>query len=403
MILVWQGRSDDQRELLDAESIAGHLLKGGQRFFCVPGWPPTRSCFPDEMFHGLVSRQVGAGPSVAGRCNGPAVITPAGLARPCRMAENRRCGHLRSAVESGLPGFRSPPVRSTPTTLTYWRRPNWRPRNDRTESLRTVQGPWVAETGALTGQDPPARWIPRCLDDAVATQDTVTQFDRRDPPGASRGRSRVAAEVILRATAAPHDYDDPGKPVIAWDDADGPGIGWSTGLVSDAHRAVGASARPGAGPAPPRPRRWRLLALVAGQGRRTGGGLRWHRRALAQSPGRWPPDRVDLHRRPPTTRHVHKTVQSPSGRNSRAPRGDRTRHRHHHRLRACAKPAAPITMRPSWGWSCSPTRNPGLEVLGDSAYGHRRGPRRNWPMPAHSAVIKTIPTAHPHRGRIHPR
>ncbi len=53
------------------------------------------------------------------------------------------------------------------------------------------------------------------LDDAVATQDTVTQLIgairrvRRDVPG--------AAEVVAQVTSA-HDYDDPGKPRIAWND-----------------------------------------------------------------------------------------------------------------------------------------------------------------------------------------
>jgi hypothetical protein len=52
-------------------------------------------------------------------------------------------------------------------------------------------------------------------DDAVATQDTITQLIaairrvRREVPGA-------AAVVAAQCTA--HDYDDPGKPAIAWDD-----------------------------------------------------------------------------------------------------------------------------------------------------------------------------------------
>ncbi len=53
------------------------------------------------------------------------------------------------------------------------------------------------------------------LDDAVATQDTITQLIatirrvRRETPG--------AAEIIAAACHA-HDYDDPGKSAIAWDD-----------------------------------------------------------------------------------------------------------------------------------------------------------------------------------------
>ncbi len=51
------------------------------------------------------------------------------------------------------------------------------------------------------------------LDDAVATQDTVTQLVAvihkvaRQVPG--------AGEVVARVCSA-HDYDDPGKPRITW-------------------------------------------------------------------------------------------------------------------------------------------------------------------------------------------
>ncbi len=72
----------------------------------------------------------------------------------------------------------------------------------------------IAQTGALKGK---TRRVldSTVLDDAVATQDTVTQLIaavrrvRRDVPG--------AAEVVARVTSA-HDYDDPGKPRIAWND-----------------------------------------------------------------------------------------------------------------------------------------------------------------------------------------
>jgi len=46
-----QGRSEDQRELLDAESVAGHLLKAGSVFGFLAGH--RRELFPDEMFADL--------------------------------------------------------------------------------------------------------------------------------------------------------------------------------------------------------------------------------------------------------------------------------------------------------------------------------------------------------------
>ena len=46
-----QGRSDSQRELLDAESVAGHLLKAGSVFGFLAAH--RRELFPDEMFADL--------------------------------------------------------------------------------------------------------------------------------------------------------------------------------------------------------------------------------------------------------------------------------------------------------------------------------------------------------------
>ena len=56
----------------------------------------------------------------------------------------------------------------------------------------------------------------------------------------------------------------------------------------------------------------------------------------------------------------------------------------------CAKPAAPITTRPSWGWQLLADEDPGLEVLGDSAYGTAEA-RVALADAGHSAVIKPIP------------
>jgi hypothetical protein len=98
------------------------------------------------------------------------------------------------------------------TTLTYWRRRlarSGRP-NRIFEAVKLV----IAETGVLTGKTRRAL-DSTILDDAVATQDTVTQLIaairrvRRDVPG--------AAEVIAGQCSA-HDYGKAGKPAIAWDD-----------------------------------------------------------------------------------------------------------------------------------------------------------------------------------------
>ena len=98
------------------------------------------------------------------------------------------------------------------------------------EAVKSV----VAATGALTGKTRRAL-DSTVLDDAVATQDTVTQLIaairrvRREVPG--------AAEVIAEHCSA-HDYDDPGKPAIAWDDSQARDR-LVDALVSDAHRLLG--------------------------------------------------------------------------------------------------------------------------------------------------------------------
>jgi hypothetical protein len=60
-----QGRSDDQRELLDAESVAGHLLKADSVFAFLAAHREV--LFPDEMFADLF-------PSGRGRPSVPADV-----------------------------------------------------------------------------------------------------------------------------------------------------------------------------------------------------------------------------------------------------------------------------------------------------------------------------------------
>lgn len=73
------------------------------------------------------------------------------------------------------------------------------------------------------------------LDDAVATQDTVTQLVaairrvRREVPDAA---------AVIAAVCSAHDYDDPGKPAIAWDDETAR-TALVDALVADAHRLLG--------------------------------------------------------------------------------------------------------------------------------------------------------------------
>lgn len=183
------------------------------------------------------------------------------------------------------------------TTLTYWRRrlaASQHP-NRIFDAVKAV----VAATGALSGRSRRAL-DSTILDDAVATQDTVTQLIgairrvRREVPG--------AGDVVATHCSA-HDYDDPGKPSISWDDA-AARAALVDALVSDAHRVLGhlpeqeLGARAAEAVA--------LLALIAGQDVEPvtdsdGTDGRWQ---IAQ---RVAPDRV-ISTVDPEARHAHKTV-----------------------------------------------------------------------------------------------
>jgi len=245
-----QGRSDDQRDLLDVESVAGHLLRPGSVFAFLA--EHRRELFPDELFADLF-------PSARGRPSVPADVVAAvivlqalhGLSDVDTVDELTY--DLRWKAACGLPvaaaGFH-------PTTLTYWRRRlggSQRP-NRIFEVVRQV----VAQTGVLTGKTRRAL-DSTVLDDAVATQDTVIQLIaairqvRRIVPG--------AVEVVAQVCSA-HDYDDPGKPAIAWNDP-AARADLVDALVRDALAVLAAfeDAQPEAKAA----EALALLALIAGQ------------------------------------------------------------------------------------------------------------------------------------------
>ena len=183
------------------------------------------------------------------------------------------------------------------TTLTYWRRRL--AASDRPDRIFEAVKAVVAATGVLSGKTRRAL-DSTILDDAVATQDTVTQLIgairrvRREVPG--------AAQVIAEQCTA-HDYDDPGKPAIAWNDAQAREA-LVDALVGDAHRLLGHL--PEAERGPKAADALALLALIAGQDVEPVEGSdgtdgRWR---IAQ---RVAPDRV-ISTVDPEARHAHKTV-----------------------------------------------------------------------------------------------
>ena len=286
-----RGVGNRDPELMDAAALVGHLVPAGSVFAFLA--EHRGEVFPPELFADLF-------PSSTGRPSVPVDIAASMLVlqtlhdlsdRDAMQAV--RCD-IRWKVACGLPldheGFH-------PTTLTYWRRrlaASKRP-NRIFDAVRAV----VTETGVLKGKTRRAL-DSVVLDDAVATQDTITQLIasiRRV------GREVGGAAEIITGRCRAHDYDDAGKPAIAWDDKQAREALVSA-LVGDALTLVealadteleGKAAEAVA-----------LLALVAGQDVEPAEGS-------DGTDGRWriartvAPDRVistvDL-----DARHVHKTV-----------------------------------------------------------------------------------------------
>jgi len=288
---VVQGTSPAQHGVMDAESWLGGLLPSGSVYAFLA--EHRRELFPDAMFGDLFPSHLGR-PSVPGDVVAAVLLLQALEGRSDREAAEALTFDLRWKAAVGWPlaaaGFH-------PTVLTYWRRrlaASDHP-NRVFDAVREV----VAATGVLAGR------TRRVLDstiltDAVATQDTVTQLIaairrvRREVPG--------AAEVIAAQCTA-HDYDDPGKPAIAWDDEQAR-AGLVDALVGDAHRLLGHLPEQQLGP--PAAEALALLALVAGQDVEPVEGSdgtdgRWQiARRVAE-------DRV-ISTVDPDARHAHKTV-----------------------------------------------------------------------------------------------
>ena len=249
-----QGTSQPQHVVMDVESVSGHLLPSGSVYAFLA--EHRRELFPDAMFADLF-------PSPRGRPSEPADVVAAVLVlqalegRSDREAAEALTFDLRWKAACGWPVGAAA---FHPTVLTYWRRrlaASARP-NRIFDAVREV----VAATGALSGRTRRAL-DSTVLEDAVATQDTVTQLI-----AAIRRVARTlpgGAELVARAaTAAGHDYTRPGKPDIAWDD-EAARDALVDGLVRDA-RAVLAAIAAGNPPAEGAPAdAVGLLALVAGQ------------------------------------------------------------------------------------------------------------------------------------------
>ena len=230
--------------------------------------------------------------------------------------------------------------------LVYWRarlRASERPRRI-LEAVRQV----VEATGVLVGR---GRRVldSTILEDAVATQDTVTQLV------AAIRRVRRLVPAARAVEVAAHDYDQPGRPDCAWDDPEAKQA-LVSGLVSDALALLAAlgdlelEAEPAEAVA--------LLALVAGQDVEPG-----------ERPGSWriarrvAQDRV-ISTVDPQARHTRKT----SAHKQDGYKGHIAAEPETGLVTECALTAANAADGPT-GVGLLTKEQPGLEVLGDSAYG----------------------------------
>ncbi|MEU9118240.1 IS1182 family transposase, partial [Streptomyces sp. NPDC048483] len=268
------------RELIPAGSVFAFLAEH------------RGALFPAEMFTDMY-------PSANGRPSMPPQILAAAITLQAlhglsdfETVQELRCD-LRWKAACGL-GLHD--MAFDPSLLAYFRRRlarSARP-NRVFETVREV----VKATGALKGKHRRAM-DSTVLDDAVATQDTVTQIIAairaviREVPGAPD----VAA---VQCTA--HDYTDPGKPRIAWSDAQAR-ADLVDALVGDALRLLGHLPEQELGEKPANA--VGLLALVAGQDVEPADGSDGR-------DGRWritrgtAPDRV-VSTIDPDSRHAHKT------------------------------------------------------------------------------------------------
>jgi IS5 family transposase len=356
-----QGSSRSDRELLDAAALCRQLVPEGSVYAFLADH--RFELFPADAFADLF-------PSGRGRPSVPAdVIAAAMILKELEGLSDRqaadavRCD-IRWKVACGL-ALDDEGVHYT--VFTYWRQRL--ARSQRPHRIGDAVTEVITATGVLNGKRRRAL-DSTLLDDAVATQDTVTQL----VSAIRRVRRLIPAAAAV--TVGAHDYDAGGKPVCAWDDPDAKQA-LVTGLVNDALAILAAlnghvldSAQNDA---------VGLLALIAGQDVEPG-----------ESDGTWQiaqqvaPDRT-ISTVDPQARHMHKSVsQYRDGYKAHIAVEPETGI-----ITASALTAANTADGPT-GLTLLDGEDPGLQVLADSAYGSGqvRSELRN---AGHDQAIKPMP------------
>lgn len=284
-----QGRDDGQRQFLDVESVAGHLLPAGSVFAFLA--EHRRVLFPDSAFEDLFC-------SGRGRPSIPAEVIASVLV--LQTIHNLSDRQSAEAVTFDLRwkaacGFAVTDTSFHPSVLTYWRRRL--AASERPHRIFDAVAEVIAATGVLSGRRRRAV-DSTILDDAVARQDTVTQLIAQ----IRRVARMMPPAAVLVAGLDGYDYSVPGKPDIAWDDP-AAHEDLVTNLVNDALAVLAhleAVELDG-----PQSEAVALLALVAGQDVEPAEGT-------DGTDGRWQiarkvaPDRV-ISTVDPETRHAHKS------------------------------------------------------------------------------------------------
>jgi hypothetical protein len=238
--------------LLDAQALVGELVPAGSVFAFLA--EHRHELFPDSFIADLFPSRTGR-PSLPADLVGSVLV----LKELFDLSDPQTAEAVRFDIRWKVACGRSlTQVSFDPSTLVYWRRRI--AESEHPDRVFDAVARVIAETGVLRGKRK------RCVDstvfdDAVATQDTVTQL-----VAAMRKVARVvpgAREVIERAARL--DYSKPGKPDIDWDDAEAKAALVSE-LVNDALAVLAELTGPDA------PHREEpaadalgLLALVAGQ------------------------------------------------------------------------------------------------------------------------------------------
>jgi IS5 family transposase len=213
-----QGVNNPNRELLDAGAFCRQLVDDGSVYAFLADH--RTEVFPDDMFEDLFASSRGRPSTPAGVMASAMILKELEGLSDRQAADALRCD-IRWKVACGL-ALDDAGVHYT--VFTYWRQRLARSQSpDRIgDAVRQV----VDATGVLTGKRRRAL-DSTLLDDAVATQDTVTQLVSQ-----IRRVRRLVPEAETVVVSA-HDYDASGKPVCAWDDPDAKAA-LVSGLVNDA-------------------------------------------------------------------------------------------------------------------------------------------------------------------------